>query len=1116
MRRVGMGFGFGFNFRPRQGASGGTPTPTTQPSIAGTLTNGSTITWTPAVWSTGTATGQWHRDGVPIVGETGLTYTYNAATDDGTYLTVVETNGAASAVSNALIAGENTVYFADSFVGADGTEFVGQNGWSSPDSSPTGRLQLHSGSLRQIAAAGIDKRNVHDAGSNDHRVSLKVSLPTPTDNTNSVRALHARFSSAGNCVRLTVQANGWFLQRRVAASLEDLQTFTGWTLADGDEVALEVAGNSARVYRNGVETAQSAAANGGSGYNISTVVPGSNIALAFASLPGAASYPFAVASETRIESVPANRIHISTVAVESVPGIIGQQRVRLTGSVAGSVAQLQALVLSSTGVVLLDWADVAGLTGSTFDAVTDLPQAAEGDTIAVWLRDDTNVETATSTVVAVPVAPEQVDLTVGMNTSANFYTSDNLMSYPRLCGKRGGSFRDLWSDMTTDVVNRGVAASHVPAEDFGLDGNGFPTKFPNDVSGYSASPTVDYPFYFFGFANGAPAALQGVYDVAFTPGLRWIIEVGGTALTRSNYNEAAGTCTLTVGAGTGTNPTITFQGYDDGSGYVSGIMPPAGQGYFTAVRQGTDAKLYTADVKASLSGVISSSGYSRWMSDLENNRPAISGITYGERVSRRTSSYIGRTTTAETVTYEQMLEFATESDTNVWLNIPDNASPAFIASAASFWRDNLPSGKKVALEYSNENWNFGAAFSQSSSLSNSVPNFTGGNLALVDGDYVKGATSGIVRMVGKQVITSGTVGASNAAGYLLLRMGTTSGFTSGESLHKCDSAGSVITSNVAVVSAVDSGQHVRYARRCAWMFDIFEAEFGVGDPRLECALAWQAASIDATKVSQMLNEQDLYLRVKKFAVGPYIGGGIGSFNAGNYLETSLFTKAHRDVIRPDGANDKALFKDHFFAATAASSVQVETVWRSFVTVLAQYCVSKGLSRTAIRPAAYETMWQHTIVTNSSPVVTGAISGTTLTVSAASVPTLCVGDVITGTGVTVGTTITALGTGLGGVGTYTVSASQTVASTAITATTSQYVNKVREAFAETLRDSRGGDQQDAQLDWYKFTGGDIVLFAHISVAGTLLNPFGSWGFIDRIGEETDEPYASTAAWIAANT
>jgi hypothetical protein len=63
--------------------------------------------------------------------------------------------------------------------------------------------------------------------------------------------------------------------------------------------------------------------------------------------------------------------------------------------------------------------------------------------------------------------------------------------------------------------------------------------------------------------------------------------------------------------------------------------------------------------------------------------------------------------------------------------------------------------------------------------------------------------------------------------------------------------------------------------------------------------------------------------------------------------------------------------------------------------------------------------------------TGAISGTTLTVTGSVVGYLQVGSVLTGTGVATGTTITALGTGLGGIGTYTVNISQLVTQTAMT-------------------------------------------------------------------------------------
>ena len=64
------------------------------------------------------------------------------------------------------------------------------------------------------------------------------------------------------------------------------------------------------------------------------------------------------------------------------------------------------------------------------------------------------------------------------------------------------------------------------------------------------------------------------------------------------------------------------------------------------------------------------------------------------------------------------------------------------------------------------------------------------------------------------------------------------------------------------------------------------------------------------------------------------------------------------------------------------------------------------------------------------VFNGSISGTTLTVNSAGRGTLAVGNAINGTGVTPGTTITTLGSGTGGVGTYTVSVSQTVGSEAM--------------------------------------------------------------------------------------
>ena len=83
------------------------------------------------------------------------------------------------------------------------------------------------------------------------------------------------------------------------------------------------------------------------------------------------------------------------------------------------------------------------------------------------------------------------------------------------------------------------------------------------------------------------------------------------------------------------------------------------------------------------------------------------------------------------------------------------------------------------------------------------------------------------------------------------------------------------------------------------------------------------------------------------------------------------------------------------------------------------------------------------------VVTGSISGNTMTVSGITSGTLVVGQTLSGAGVSVGTTITGFGTGNGGTGTYTVSPSQTVGSVTITATNpGVYYDSIAGAFVVT--------------------------------------------------------------------
>jgi hypothetical protein len=99
--------------------------------------------------------------------------------------------------------------------------------------------------------------------------------------------------------------------------------------------------------------------------------------------------------------------------------------------------------------------------------------------------------------------------------------------------------------------------------------------------------------------------------------------------------------------------------------------------------------------------------------------------------------------------------------------------------------------------------------------------------------------------------------------------------------------------------------------------------------------------------------------------------------------------------------------------------------------------------------------------------TGSISGTTLTVTAIASGALAIGQTISGTGVTSGTTIVGFVSGAGGnvneAGTYTVSVSQTVASTTISA----YYQRplaITSAFVRVTTTSNGAPIYGGGLDY----------------------------------------------------
>lgn len=121
------------------------------------------------------------------------------------------------------------------------------------------------------------------------------------------------------------------------------------------------------------------------------------------------------------------------------------------------------------------------------------------------------------------------------------------------------------------------------------------------------------------------------------------------------------------------------------------------------------------------------------------------------------------------------------------------------------------------------------------------------------------------------------------------------------------------------------------------------------------------------------------------------------------------------------------------------------------------------------------------------VVTASISGTTMTVSAVSSGTLYVGQTVQGSGVTAGTIITALGTGTGGTGTYTVNKSQTVSSRTIYLLNWTILPSTDGAF-------EGGGTVDIVDNYFVYSKPGTQLWASSNLLSPLTNPL-SYGTKD---------------------
>ncbi len=155
------------------------------------------------------------------------------------------------------------------------------------------------------------------------------------------------------------------------------------------------------------------------------------------------------------------------------------------------------------------------------------------------------------------------------------------------------------------------------------------------------------------------------------------------------------------------------------------------------------------------------------------------------------------------------------------------------------------------------------------------------------------------------------------------------------------------------------------------------------------------------------------------------------------------------------------------------------------------------------------------VTIANTSFTGSISGTTLTVSAVGSGVLGIGQTITGVGVAGSTHITALGSGTGGIGTYTVNNSQTVGSEAMTGTP-VFGNLVQEVNTAAITNITASLASNGAFVLTNIAGDPITV---LNVTGTPLTTLGitsNCEFVGSISGTTLTVSSVTSGAIVAGT
>lgn len=798
---------------------------TTPPSIAGVLTNGSTLTCTPGIWTGGTPTRQWYRDGVAISGATGLTYTYVAATDDGCYLTVVETVGAVTATSNALIAGPNLNIYTTSFAGPDGTDLNGFEGWVS---SATGRFKILNNDILIYTAPGTAVSRALVGGQTDMEVSMTLAFTAgagPAD-VGNFRYIYARWTDANNNIEARIQGNGYTVSRRVAGVATQIGNGVfSPNLVTGDAISLRVKGNYARFYKNGVEVSDSITANGGLGYDVTGVPLIAKVGMNTGGGTAATPFPMRFATDFSVKAVADNTVSINSTSISTSASLTNQPRVTAVGSITGAVTQLQMLVVSPTGKVLLPWADVGAPTGSAFTVTSvDLPAEAQGLTVSVWVRDKINKSAISS-----------------MATTVGYYAT----IFPTVIGLNEG-YWTYWNpaNPTVDLGPRGEFYSPSLGDVLPMANKDAATNRP--ISYYGSDTYVEWAF----LANTLGPLSPGNYVVTYPATM--------TATAGTLYNCNVSTA-FSGGAGvvtvTGNGPIIRVR--------LSGTIPSGGA-WISCKKQGeTSTKRYTAQI----ANDYAEAGFkiARFMTPFNiNGNPGYS----------LTGSTILQPGDIRACTVEYMTEFCNENGVDLWFNVHHLADDSYITAAANYLAGNLSAPRKVWIELSNEMWNSGFASHDYSRMTGSALGFYNTNGDATPSNIITGQFNP----------NTGATTIAYSAGTRIFGNLYGTGWQVWQAVGD-QPAGSVIAANsnanwVVVANNIETALAGRrwQAKRSKEIFAIFDAAFGSA-ARLRTVRVLGAWALDTTTtLSHRLLWGNLYQSLDRIATAPYWGTSLGDYS----------------------------------------------------------------------------------------------------------------------------------------------------------------------------------------------------------------------------------------------